>query len=647
MKFYVENIRYDGLLHLQGWLFDADKVITRLELRATTASGTDVRVANWGFVRNDVYEAHRSDASLKSCFRVYGLMVEPQAQIDLCLHYEDGSAVEVPLALFYVSEDEGGRRQPRIQPLSPFVSPHIDLVASGTTRRDLAVEIERLQARPPAQSSQRRPQAEQEPVNVLVSVYKGLHFLDPFFESVFAAPGHPMEVTVVDNGNTDPEVVAFLEKAHQRYKPRMRLIRVEENEGYIRGICAAYEAAPHGRHVVVLNTDLVLPPGWLKRLIQPILDNDDIATVTPFTNAGTVCSFPIVGEDNLRFRDQPVEVIDRAFQGIAWPDGGVTLPSGVGFCMAHNKAVLERIGYYDADTYGFGYGEENDWCLKAHRLGYRNILLPNMYVWHKHGGVYMAEEKRQLIARNLKTIHSRFPEYHGMVMSYFAADPMAGLRTLVAARLVTGELKAPGRAIVVDNAHASAPALNRKVETCEQGGVCVWIGAASGPSVQVSVFVQEIATTFHTSSPAALIKLLKLLNITDVTVYDLPENTLVNAAIKLLAEQKAQARIALHLVLSDYTLLCPGRTLRNYRGDPCGLPAPEVCNACLRMLDNGDGVARDVTSIEEWRSRWAVYVAAADTIARVVTLAPELIETGLQRYFAKQGTTPQTKKTEK
>ncbi|MGA1859683.1 glycosyltransferase [Azospirillum sp. 11R-A] len=640
MKFYVENIRYDGLLHLQGWLFDADKVITRLEVRATTASGTDVRVANWGFVRNDVYEAHRSDASLKSCFRVYGLMVEPQAQIDLCLHYEDGSAVEVPLALFYVSEDEGGRRQPRIQPLSPFVSPHIDLVASGTTRRDLAVEIERLQARPPAQSSQRRPQAEQEPVNVLVSVYKGLHFLDPFFESVFAAPGHPMEVTVVDNGNADPEVVAFLEKAHQRYKPRMRLIRVEENEGYIRGICAAYEAAPRGRHVVVLNTDLVLPPGWLKRLIQPILDNDDIATVTPFTNAGTVCSFPIVGEDNLRFRDQPVEVVDRAFQGIAWPDGGVTLPSGVGFCMAHNKAVLERIGYYDADTYGFGYGEENDWCLKAHRLGYRNILLPNMYVWHKHGGVYMAEEKRQLIARNLKTIHSRFPEYHGMVMSYFAADPMAGLRTLVAARLVTGELKAPGRAIVANTGHAPAAALRRKVETCEQGGVCVWIGAASGANVQVSVFIQEIATTFHASSPAALIKLLHLLNVTDVTLYDLPENVVIAAAIKLLTEQKKQLKITLHIVLSDYALLCPGRTLRNYRGEPCGLPAAEICNACLRMLDNGRETTTDVTSIEEWRSRWTVYVAASDTIARVVGLAPELIETGLQQYFIKKASLP-------
>lgn len=634
MKFYVESIRYDGLLHLGGWLFEAEKLITRVEVRASTRRGGDVRAANWGFVRNDVYEAHRCDAALKSGFHVYGLMVDPQAQIDLCLTFEDGSTTEVPLALFTLEDECRGGKASLIA-LSPSVAPHLNVLGFGVGQRDLTVEIERLRVDGAAPQARLPAPSPDDPVNVLVSVYKGLHFLEPFFESVFADAGYPFELTVVDNGNTDPEVIALLNEVWKRHKPQMRLVRVEENDGYIRGICAAYEAAPAGRHVVVLNTDLVLPPRWLERLIQPLLNNDDIATVTPFTNAGTACSFPIVGEDNLLFRDQPVDLIDRAFQNIAWPADGVTLPSGVGFCMALNKAVLDRIGYFDAETYGFGYGEENDWSLQAHRLGYRNILMPTMYVWHKHGGVYMAEEKRELIARNLRTIHSRFPEYSGMVKSYFTADVLAGLRTLVAARLVTNELRAPSQAIVAAPSHASAAALQRKAEVCEQGGACVWVNATGGHGVRVSVFIQEIAATFCTSSPASLVKLFRLLNISDVTVYDFADNATIDGAMKLLAEQKAELRIAVNLVLSDYTLFCPGGTLLDYGGEFCNLPDPETCGACLRMLDDGNGAAGNIASIDEWRSRWAVYVDNADTISRTPGLTPSLIEGGLKRYFAR------------
>ena len=63
----------------------------------------------------------------------------------------------------------------------------------------------------------------------------------------------------------------------------------------------------------------------------------------------------------------------------------IELPTGVGFCMALNRNVLKKIGFLDEQTFGKGYGEENDWCMRAYKAGYKNVLIPNLFVYHKHG----------------------------------------------------------------------------------------------------------------------------------------------------------------------------------------------------------------------------------------------------------------------
>lgn len=37
---------------------------------------------------------------------------------------------------------------------------------------------------------------------------------------------------------------------------------------------------------------------WLERLMQPIFQHSNVASATPYTNCGTLCSFPEIGKDN-------------------------------------------------------------------------------------------------------------------------------------------------------------------------------------------------------------------------------------------------------------------------------------------------------------------------------------------------------------
>ena len=68
------------------------------------------------------------------------------------------------------------------------------------------------------------------------------------------------------------------------------------------------------------------------------------------------------------------------------------IPTGVGFCMYITRSSLNAVGLFDADRFGRGYGEENDFCMRAAKSGYKHVLAHNTFVYHA-GGVSFGEEK--------------------------------------------------------------------------------------------------------------------------------------------------------------------------------------------------------------------------------------------------------------
>ena len=60
------------------------------------------------------------------------------------------------------------------------------------------------------------------------------------------------------------------------------------------------------------------------------------------------------------------------------------------------------------EIFGKGYGEENDWCQRAIKKGYKNLHVTNLFVYHKHGGSFPSEEKQRLISKNLTVLNQDF-----------------------------------------------------------------------------------------------------------------------------------------------------------------------------------------------------------------------------------------------
>src|SRR5262249_38069013 len=78
-------------------------------------------------------------------------------------------------------------------------------------------------------------------------------------------------------------------------------------------------------------------------------------------------------------------------------------------------------------SFGRGYGEENDFCMRAAARGWRHLAAANVFVWH-WGGRSFGAEPRQRLAQAMRTLRRPHPDYHPRVAGVIARDPLAPAR---------------------------------------------------------------------------------------------------------------------------------------------------------------------------------------------------------------------------
>ena len=124
--------------------------------------------------------------------------------------------------------------------------------------------------------------------------------------------------------------------------------------------------------------------------------------------------------------------------------------------MGVNRDAWQAVGPFDAATFGRGYGEETDWCLRAAAAGWRNVLAPNLFVYHADAGTFGSEEKRSILDTNLRVLHRRWPAYHRELAVFRRRDPWATRRSAAILALAIGA-EADPILLFDSNSHLGAP----------------------------------------------------------------------------------------------------------------------------------------------------------------------------------------------
>ncbi len=258
-----------------------------------------------------------------------------------------------------------------------------------------------------------------EAAGVVIPVYNGIQHLKVLIPSLFRNTDIPHKFVFVDDCS-NKETADFLADAIKG-RDDCVLIRNEKNLGFVRSVNRGAEKALEScGSFVMLNSDTEVPSGWLGRLMKPVFEDEGIASVTPLSNRATVFSFPSIDSsegNDLFLREFGLEGINEAIRN-SGAGKYIDTPTGHGFCMAVSGRVWKKLGGLNSELFGRGYGEENEWSLRAEQYGFRNIILPDLYVAHHESGSFTSEERKKNIAASQQIISVMYPDYNRRIQEF-------------------------------------------------------------------------------------------------------------------------------------------------------------------------------------------------------------------------------------
>jgi GT2 family glycosyltransferase len=599
LKYNIDGCIYENnILRVQGWIFNLNKKIQSLSLIFDDGKQQHKVKALNSIERQDVYNIYNNENSLYSGF---SLKVKIK-NIDRLLIYLEIDNEEKIL----INEIQGFESDGDI-----VIEPIDDSLESNNI-----IEFKKENV---ISSINYPEEIYKFTIDIIIPVYNGYEYLEKLFSGIVKTR-MKYRLIIINDKSPDKRVSEFLNE----YASINEIILIENsnNLGFVKSVNKGFEVATN--HVALLNTDIELPSMWLERLMAPILLSLDVASSTPFTNCGTICSFPNFCEDNAIFEGMNVDDIDLAFQKIK--PNYTSLPTGVGFCMGINKNALDKVGCFDDKTFDKGYGEENDWCQRAVKNGYRNVHVENLYVYHKHGGSFLSEEKKKLLERNSALLSKKHPNYNSDVAYFCEVDPAKDIRNYVLFKILSS--KSDSCSVYFDHnlGGGATSYLKRDVAKKISNGEDVIIVRydVSSRVYMINYRHKEYNISYYCVNFDDILNFLMELKINKVYINELVTYPNLYSILAKLIEFKNSKNIEIIMLLHDLFCICPTINLLNDKGCYCNIPNIEECKECLmhNKLIHYD----EYDSMERWRECWKDFLSQCNKIIVFSENSRELME---------------------
>ncbi|MGB9697807.1 MAG: glycosyltransferase [Thermodesulfobacteriota bacterium] len=277
-------------------------------------------------------------------------------------------------------------------------------------------------------------QVEERLISIIIPMHNQFKYTKKCLESLFNYTDVPFELIIVNNGCTDetPEYLKAIREGRQSiagwkffaeengeikekrfggkrknkkkkatkyfYCKRFKIISNDKNMGFAAGNNRGIAEAK-GDYILLLNNDVVVTPGWLKRMLNIAERKSEIGIIGPMSN---YVSGPQLLED-VKYNIHTLEGLNEFAIQYAQKNQGRARQFWrvVGFCMLIKKAVIEKIGGLD-ERYGIGNFEDDDFSIRARLAGFESWIAEDSYVHHFGNRTFIGEsiEYSESLKRN-------------------------------------------------------------------------------------------------------------------------------------------------------------------------------------------------------------------------------------------------------
>lgn len=252
--------------------------------------------------------------------------------------------------------------------------------------------------------------------DIVVPVYNSLHHARSCLESIFLHSTLKSQLYIVDDG-CEPHTSNELANLATR-SDNIILIKNDGNQGYLNSVNKA-AAQGDSEFIVFINSDTVVPPGYLERVLKAFRSDHSIGVVSAVSNWANwtrVCWAVPPGHNIYSVNELLSEVVESPV---------VDIDNASGFFFAVRRSVFEQVGGFDK-IYGSGYWEEADFCMKALNLKLRVVVDAALFVYHHGWGSFKQTGRNENMERNKQTFMSRWEqEYRSIESKWKANNPIS------------------------------------------------------------------------------------------------------------------------------------------------------------------------------------------------------------------------------
>ena len=249
-------------------------------------------------------------------------------------------------------------------------------------------------------------------VDIVLCVHNAFEDVKECLTSIRRHTKVDYRLLIVDDGS-QPETRDFLKSWVQEVSVAT-LFRNETARGYTKAANIGLRASK-GDYIILLNSDTIVTPGWIEKLIECATSRKNIGIVGPLSNCASWQSIPEIFDKNggwminnipegyslETLSDIVANVSDKTFPCVNFVNG---------FCYMIKRAVIDAIGWLDEESFPYGYGEENDFSIRARKAGFKLAIADHAYVYHSKSKSFGHERRQELSKQGSAAFKSKHPD---------------------------------------------------------------------------------------------------------------------------------------------------------------------------------------------------------------------------------------------
>lgn len=250
-------------------------------------------------------------------------------------------------------------------------------------------------------------------VDIVVPVFNALDDVSKCLESLLANTDDLAVRVIVVNDGSDEKTTEWL-RGYCRNKKIIELVEHGDNRGYTKAVNTGLRKST-ADYVVTQNSDTIVSTGWLKGMLRCFDSSSKIGVVGPLSNAASWQNVPNLrdAKGNFAVNDIPAGYsIDEMAKLVFAVSKRIypRMPFVNGFCFMIKRELINQIGYMDEEIFPIGYGEENDFCIRAVDAGFELAIADDVYVFHAKSKSFGHDRRKGLSEQGTKNLKFKHGE---------------------------------------------------------------------------------------------------------------------------------------------------------------------------------------------------------------------------------------------